>query len=136
MGCICLLCLPKCGVTTPTRDSTGLVQKHKAVTAGRSPYPTYPYGHSAQIKNNTVSRGGPNEPFFAIVYVDDFIMARVQADPTDQMALLLIVASASLASDHSYHGPEKEHGLGHHHGHARFYGQHSHTSYSGAGRKV
>ena len=31
------------------------------------------------------------------MYVDDFIMARVQADHTDQSAL---VASASLASDH------------------------------------
>ena len=50
-----------------------------------------------QIKNNHVPRGGLHEPFFATVYVDDFIMARVQADPTDHSAL---VASAPLASDH------------------------------------
>ena len=52
---------------------------------------------SVRVKNKDVPRGGPHEPFFATVYVDDFIMARVQADPTDQSAL---VASASLASDH------------------------------------
>ena len=50
-----------------------------------------------RTKNKDVSRSGPHEPFFTTVYVDDFIMARVQADPTDQSAL---VASASLASDH------------------------------------
>ena len=50
------------------------------------------------VKNKDVPRGGPHEPFVAAVYVDDFIMARVQADPTDQSAL---VASASLASDRS-----------------------------------
>ena len=50
-----------------------------------------------RVKNKDVPRGGPHEPFFVTVYVDDFIMARVQADPTDQSAL---VASASLASDH------------------------------------
>ena len=50
-----------------------------------------------RVKNKDVPRGGPHEPFFATVYVDDFIMARVQADPTDQSTL---VASASLASDH------------------------------------
>ena len=49
-----------------------------------------------RIKSNNVHRGGPHEPFVT-VYVDDFIMAHVQADPTDQSAL---VASASLASDH------------------------------------
>ena len=52
---------------------------------------------SVRVKNKDVSRDGPHEPFFATVYVDDFIMARVQADPTNQSAL---VASASLASDH------------------------------------
>ena len=50
-----------------------------------------------RVKNKDVPRGGRHEPFFATVYVDDFIMARVQADPTDQSAL---VASTSLASDH------------------------------------
>ena len=50
-----------------------------------------------RIKNNDVRRGGLHEPFFATVYVDDFIMARVQVNPTDQSAL---VASASIASDH------------------------------------
>ena len=50
-----------------------------------------------RVKNKDVPRGGPHGPFFATVYVDDFIVARVQADPTDQSAL---VASASLASDH------------------------------------
>ena len=41
-------------------------------------------------------RGGPNEPFLTSVYVDDFIMASVQLNPSDQTAL---IASASLASD-------------------------------------
>ena len=50
-----------------------------------------------RVTNKDVPRGGPHEPFFATVYVDDFIMARVQANPTDQWAL---VASASLAFDH------------------------------------
>ena len=50
-----------------------------------------------QVENKDVPRGEPHEPFFATVYVDDFIMARVQADPTDQSALM---ASASFASDH------------------------------------
>ena len=50
-----------------------------------------------RVKNKDVPRGGPHEPFFATVYVDDFIMARVQADPIGQSAL---VASASLASNH------------------------------------
>ena len=36
-----------------------------------------------RVKSKDVPRGGPHEPFFATVYVDDFIMARVQADPTD-----------------------------------------------------
>ena len=40
--------------------------------------------------------GGPNEPFFTSVYVDDSIMASVQVDSFDQTAL---VASASLDSD-------------------------------------
>ena len=52
---------------------------------------------SGLIKNNDVPREGPHEPFFATVYVDDFILARVQADHIDQSAL---GASASLASDH------------------------------------
>ena len=52
---------------------------------------------SVRIKNNDDPSGGPHEPFFAPVYVNDFIMARVRADPTDQSAL---IASASLASDH------------------------------------
>ena len=50
-----------------------------------------------RVKNKDVPRGRPHEPFFATVYVDDFIMARVKADPTDQSAL---VASASLATYH------------------------------------
>ena len=52
----------------------------------------------ARSKNKDVPRGGPHdEPFFATMYVDDFIMARVQGDPTDGSA---VVASAFLASDH------------------------------------
>jgi len=43
------------------------------------------------------SGGEVKDPFFAIVYVDDFILAKVQHEPADQSAL---VASASLASDH------------------------------------
>ena len=95
-----------------------------------------------QIKNKDVPRGGPHEPFLAAVYVDDFIMARVRADPIDQSAL---VASASLASDHIHLfgpgeadatpilAPKKEYGLGHHRRLARFYGEHSHPTYSGNG---
>ena len=48
------------------------------------------------IKNNDVSRGRPHGPFFATVYVNEFIMARVQADPTNKSAF---VASAFLAFD-------------------------------------
>ena len=44
-----------------------------------------------------IQKGGPNEPFFTSVYVDDFTMASVQVNSFDQTAL---VASASLASDH------------------------------------
>ena len=50
-----------------------------------------------RIKNEDVPRGGPREPFFATVYVDDFIMVLVQVDPADRSTL---VASASLTSHH------------------------------------
>ena len=53
--------------------------------------------HCFRVKIKDVPRGGPHEPLFTTVYVDDLIMARVQTDPRDQSAL---VASASLASDH------------------------------------
>ena len=39
----------------------------------------------------------PIEPFFATVYIGEFIMASVQVDSFDQTAL---VASASFALDH------------------------------------
>ena len=52
---------------------------------------------SVRIKKNNLARDIPDKPFFATVYVDDFIMARVQANLTDSSAL---VASTSLASDH------------------------------------
>ena len=42
--------------------------------------------------------GGLHDPFFTTVYVDDFLLARVQQNPSDQSAL---IASASLASDHA-----------------------------------
>ena len=52
------ICLPKCGVTTPVRDSTGLVRKHETVTVGRSLYPTYPYGQPpwffTQVTNHKI----------------------------------------------------------------------------------
>ncbi|CAB1118521.1 unnamed protein product [Ectocarpus sp. CCAP 1310/34] len=41
--------------------------------------------------------GGPADDFLARVYVDDFLLTKVQHDPTDQSAL---IASALLASDH------------------------------------
>ena len=97
--------------------------------------------YCVRIKMNDVPRGGPHEPFFATVYVDAFIMARVQADPTDHPAL---VVSVSLASDHirlfgpgeaDATGPKKEQGFGHHRRLARFYGQNSHSTYSGSGRE-
>ena len=43
------------------------------------------------------SGGGLRDPFFAIVYVNDFLLAKVQHEPADKSAL---VTSASLASDH------------------------------------
>ena len=49
------------------------------------------------VKVTALQKGGPNEPFFTSVHVDDFIMANVQVDSFDQTAL---VASAFLASDH------------------------------------
>ena len=48
------------------------------------------------VRVNAPRRGGPNEPFLTSVYVDDFIMASVQLNASDQTAL---IASASLASD-------------------------------------
>ena len=33
--------------------------------------------HCVRVKNKDVPRGGPHEPFFTTVYVDDFVMARV-----------------------------------------------------------
>ena len=41
--------------------------------------------------------GGLLDPFFTTVYVDDYLLARVQQDSNDRSAL---TASASLASDH------------------------------------
>ena len=41
--------------------------------------------------------GGRLDPFFTTVYVDDYMLVRVQQDSNDQSAL---VASASLASEH------------------------------------
>lgn len=37
------------------------------------------------------------DPAFAALYVDNYLLARVQQDPTDQTAL---IASGSLTSDH------------------------------------
>ena len=58
-------------------------------------------GAPARVPHDTEARpfagGGLLDPFFATVYVDDFILARVQQDPSDQTAL---IASASRASDH------------------------------------
>ena len=48
------------------------------------------------VRVNAPKRGGPSEPFLTSVYVDDFIMASVQLNASDQTAL---IASASLASD-------------------------------------
>ena len=58
-------------------------------------------GAPASVPRDTEARpsagGGLLNPFFATVYVDDFILVRVQQDPSDQTTL---IASASLASDH------------------------------------
>ena len=90
-----------------------------------------------RVKNKDVPRGGPHEPFFATVYVDDFIMARVQADPTAQSAL---VASASHASDlirlfgpgeadaTPILAPPPKLGLGYHRRPARLHGERSHST--------
>ena len=47
-------------------------------------------------KSKRSTKGGPNEPFLTSVYVDDFTMASVQRNASDQTAL---TTSASLASD-------------------------------------
>ena len=67
-------------------------------------------GAPASVPRDTEARpsagGGLLDPFFATVYVDDFILVRVQQDPSDQTAL---IASASLASDHvRLFGPGEE----------------------------
>ena len=67
-------------------------------------------GAVARVPRDTEARpsavGRLLGPFFATVYVDDFILVRVQQDPSDQTAL---IASASLASDHvRLFGPGEE----------------------------
>ena len=67
-------------------------------------------GAVARVPRDTKARpsavGRLLGPFFATVYVDDFILVRVQQDPSDQTAL---IASASLASDHvRLFGPGEE----------------------------
>ena len=67
-------------------------------------------GALARVPHDTEARpsavGGMLDPFFATVYVDDFILVRVQQDPSDQTAL---IASASLASDYvRLFGPGEE----------------------------
>ena len=66
-------------------------------------------GTPASVPRDTEARpagGGLLDQFFATVYVDDFILVRVQQDPSDQTAL---IASASLASDHvRLFGPGEE----------------------------
>ena len=95
-----------------------------------------------RTKNKDVPRGGPHELFSATVCVDDFIMARVQPDPTDQSALVASVASNHIrlfgpgeADATTILPPPKEHGLGPHRRLASFYGEHSHSTYSGNGRE-
>ena len=50
----------------------------------------------AGVRLNAPRKRGANEPFLTSVYVDDFIMASMQRNASDQTAL---IASASLASD-------------------------------------
>ena len=50
----------------------------------------------AGVRVNAPRKGGPNEPFLTAAYVNDFIMASVQLNPSAQTAL---IASASFASD-------------------------------------
>ena len=49
----------------------------------------------AGVRINAPRKRGANEPFLTSVYVDDFIMASMQRNASDQTAL---IASASLAS--------------------------------------
>ena len=58
------------------------------------------------IEARASAGGGLLDPFFATVYVDHFILVRVQQDRSDQTVL---IASASLASDHvRLFGPGEE----------------------------
>ena len=49
-----------------------------------------------EVRINAPRKGEPNEPFLTSVLVDDFVMASVQRNASDQTAL---IASASHASD-------------------------------------
>ena len=67
-------------------------------------------GAPARVPHDTEARptagGRLLGSVFATVYVDDFILVKVQQDPSDQTAL---IASASLASDHvRLFGPGEE----------------------------
>ena len=52
---------------------------------------------SAEANIKPHKGGGPEDDYLATVYVDDYLLSKVQHGPEDQSAL---IASASLASDH------------------------------------
>ena len=60
-------------------------------------------------KLRAFSGGEMSDPFFATVYVDDYLLSKVRHSDDDKTAL---IASASLASDHvRLLGPEEEGGV-------------------------
>ena len=83
-----------------TVDSAAILQEGKATISHVKivkPWETRsPTQIPTGVKVNAPRKGGANEPFLTSVYVDDFIMASVQRNASDQIAL---IASASLASD-------------------------------------
>ena len=83
-----------------TEESAFILPEGKAMTSYVKIVDPWENGNPTQIspevKVNALRKGGPNEPFFS-VYADDFIMASVKVDLSDQTAL---VVSDSLASNH------------------------------------
>ena len=83
-----------------TVDSAAILQEGKATISHVKivkPWETRsPTQIPKGVRENAPRNGGPNEPFLTSVHVDDFIMASVQRNASDQTAL---IALASLTSD-------------------------------------
>ena len=83
-----------------TVDSPVILPEGKAMMSHVKIGKPWETGSPTQIPTgvtvNASRKRGANEPFLTSVYVDDFIMASMQRNASDQTAL---IASASLASD-------------------------------------